>query len=137
MPGAALPNPTFRSAILRLPAHMRTDALNRFSANANAPGGSKRQLNTPSQAFGRAQQTAARGLRNALGIYLIEVNPTGSKAASIGGATPATIVIESGTPASTVIASNELDPVTWAASGVRSLSVTQGTEVAGNAKINV
>ena len=39
MPGAALPNPTFRSAILRLPAHMRTDALNRFSANANAPGG--------------------------------------------------------------------------------------------------
>ena len=130
MAGASLPTPTFRSAITRLPAHMRTDALNRLSANANAPGGAKKQ-------DGRAQQPGARGLRNSLGIYLIEAKPTGSKAASIGGATPATIVIEGGTPASTVIATNELDAVTWAASGPKSLSVTIGTEVGGNAKIVV
>lgn len=131
MAGASLPNPTFRSAILRLPAWQRTEALNKLSANANAPGGAK------GKGGRRSMQAAARNLRNALGIYLIEVSPTGPKAASIGGATPATINIELGTPASTVIATNELDPVTWAASGTRSLSVTIGTEVAGNAKITV
>ena len=124
--------PVSRSAILRLPAHMRTDALNRFSANANAIGGSARQTN------GRAPSAAARNLRNALGIYLIESNPTGPYAASIGGATPATITIEGGTPASTVVAANELDAVTWVAPpGPRSLSVTVGTELAGNAKLRV
>lgn len=132
MPGASLPNPSFRSSILKLPAAKRTEALNKLSANANAAGGSKGQYR------GRAPQAAARNLRNALGIYLIETNPTGSKAMSIGGATPATINVELGTPASTVIATNELDPVTWAANGVRSLSVAINTnEVLGNAKVTV
>jgi hypothetical protein len=126
-----LPNPTFRSSITKLPAHLRTPALNKFSANANAPGGAKRQTN------GRAQQAAARNLRNALGIYLIETRPTAPLAAQVGGATPATITIEGGTPASTPIATNELDPVTWLAPATVSLSVTIGTEVGGNAKIAV
>ena len=121
-----------RSSILKLPAHLRTDALNKLSANANAPGGSKKQTN------GRAQQAAARNLRNALGIYLIETKPTAAQAASVGGATPASITIELGTPTSTAIATNELDPVTWAAPGTRSLSVAINTvEVLGNAKIVV
>jgi hypothetical protein len=128
---AALPNPTFKSAIARLPAHLRTPALNKLSANANQPGGAKKHTK------GRIQGVAARGLRNALGIYLIEVNPTGPQAASVGGATPATITIEGGTPATTAIADNELDAVTWAAPGTKSLSVTIGTEVGGNAKIVV
>ena len=127
---AALPTPSFRSSITKLPAHLRTPALNKLSANANAPGGSKKQN-------GRPRQDAARNLRNALGIYLIECNPTGAQAASVGGATPATITIELGTPATTDIATSELDPVTWAAPGTRSLTVTIGTEVAGNAKVVV
>ena len=118
------------SAILLLPAHLRTDALNKISANMNAPGGSRKQN-------GRANQTAARALRNHLGIYAIESNFTGPLAASIGGATPATITIEGGTPASTAIATNELDPVTWAGAGTRSCTVTVGTELAGNAKLVV
>jgi len=128
---ASLPNPTFRSAILRLPAHQRTAVLNKLSANANAGGGAKRHTK------GRIQGVAARGLRNALGIYLIEVNPTGPLAASVGGATPATITIEGGTPATTPVATNELDAITWAAPGPKSLTVQVGTELAGNAKIVV
>lgn len=123
-----LPNPTFRSSITKLPAHLRTPALNKLSANANAPGAGKKQR-------GRAQQAAARNLRNALGIYLIESNVTGPLAASVGGASPATITVELGTPATTDIATNELDPVTWLAPGTLSLSVTIGTEVGGNAKV--
>jgi hypothetical protein len=120
------------SSILRLPAGLRTDALNRFSANANAPGGCKEQNG------GRAQQAAARNLRNALGIYLIETDRTGTLAYNVGGATPATITIESGTPTSTAIASNELDPVTWAGAATRSLTVAiNTTEVLGNAKLGV
>jgi hypothetical protein len=129
---AALPNPSFKSSILKLPAGLRTNALNKLSANANAPGGSKKQSK------GRAQQAAARNLRNALGIYLIESTPTGALAASVGGATPATITVELGTPATTAVATNELDPVTWAGPGTRSLSVAIGTNVVlGNAKLVV
>jgi hypothetical protein len=128
---ASLPTPSFRSAITKLPANLRTNALNKLSANANAPGGSKKQTK------GRAQQAAARNLRNAHGIYLIESTPTGALAASVGGATPATITVESGTPASTAIATNELDPVTWAAPGTRSLTVTVGVTLGGNAKLVV
>jgi hypothetical protein len=131
MAGASLPNPTFRSAILRLPAHLRTPALNKLSANANSGGGAKRHTK------GRIQGVAAQRLRSALGIYLIEVNPTGALAASVGGATPATITIEGGTPASTPVAANELDAVTWAAPGPKSLTVQVGTELAGNAKVTV
>lgn len=126
-----------RSAILRLPAHMRTDALNRFSANANASGGARRQYQ-PGGTVVRANQAAARNLRNALGIYLIETHFTGPLAANVGGATPATISVESGTPATAAIAANEMDPVTWAAAGPRSLTVAiNTTEVLGNAKVNV
>jgi hypothetical protein len=131
MAGASLPNPTFRSAILRLPVHLRTPALNKLSANANAHGGAKKHTK------GRIQGVAAQRLRSALGIYLIEVNPTGPLAASVGGASPASITIEGGTPASAAIAANELDPVTWAAPGPKSLTVQVGTELAGNTKVTV
>jgi hypothetical protein len=117
-----------QSCILRLPAHLRTDALNKISANMNAPGGSRRQN-------GRANQTAAQALRNHLGIYAIESNPTGPLAAQVGGATPASITIEGGTPASAVIDANELEAVTWAGAGTRSCTVQVGNELAGNAKL--
>ena len=121
------------SAISRLPAHLRTDALNRLSANANAPGGAKRQTN------GRAQQAAARNLRNALGIYLIESNQTGPLAFSIGGATAGAITVESGTPATVNVAGElaPLTPVTWAAGGPRSLTVSVAPTLGGNAKLAV
>lgn len=123
--------PTFRSSILKLPASRRTYWLDKLSANANSPGGSKKQVK------GRGRQGASN-VRNALGIYLIESTPTGALAASVGGATPATITVESGTPASTAIATSELDPVTWAAPGTRNLTVTIGTnQVLGNAKVVV
>jgi archaellum component FlaG (FlaF/FlaG flagellin family) len=125
-----------RSAILRLPAHMRTDALNKLSSVANASGGAKRQYQ-PGGTVVRPNQTAARGLRNALGIYLIEVHQTGPLAANVGGATPATITIEGGTPASTAIAANEMDAVTWAAPGPVSMTVQVGTELAGNTKVTI
>jgi hypothetical protein len=120
------------SAILRLPAGKRTDALNKISANANAPGGSKRQTN------GRPRKDAASNLRNRLGIYPIEATPTGALAYNVGGSSPATITVELGTPATTDIATSELDPVTWAGAGTRSLSVAiNTTEVLGNAKLAV
>lgn len=115
------------SSIYRLPAGRRTWALDKISANANAPGGCKRQN-------GRAQQAATQRLAGTMGIYAIESNFTAAKAANVGGATPATITVESGTPSSTVIAANELDPVTWVAAGSWNLTVAVGTTLAGNAK---
>lgn len=131
--------PLARSAILRLPAHLRTDALNKLSANANAAGGARKQYQSGAGVTAaRPNQTAARGLRNALGIYLIETNFTGPYAATVSAATPGTITIEGGTPASTVIATNEQDAVTWVAPpGPRSLTFSQGTEVLGNTKVVV
>ena len=118
------------SAILRLPVGKRTDALNKISANANAPGAAKKQTN------GRPRKDAMSNLRNRLGIYPIECTQTGALAASVGGSSPATITIELGTPATTDVATSELDPVTWAGAGTRSMTVAiNTTEVLGNAKV--
>jgi len=131
--------PISRSAILRLPASLRTAALNKLSANANAAGGARKQYQSGAGVtVARPSQTAARALRNHLGIYLIETNFTGPYAAQVSAATPGTITIEGGTPASVVIDTNEQEAVTWVAPpGPRSLSLTIGTEVAGNAKVMV
>jgi len=118
------------SLIYRLPANLRTAAMNRFSANANAPGGSKAQR-------GRAAQAALQRLAGTMGIYAIETNRTGALAFNVGGAVPATITIENGTPPTTAIAANELDPVTWAAPGTNSLTVSVGNTLTGNAKLGV
>lgn len=118
------------SLITRLPAGRRTEALNRFSANANAPGGTKRQI-------GRAAQAGLQRLAGTMGIYAIETNRTGTLAYNVGGAVPATITVESGTPATTPVATNELDPVTWAAPGTYNLTVQVSNTLAGNAKIGV
>jgi len=122
------------SDISKLPAHLRTDALNRISANANAPGGSKRQTN------GRAQQAALQRLAGTMGIYVIETNPTGPLAYSIGGAIPASISVESGTPATASVLAGTppaLIPVTWAGAGARSLTVSVAPTLGGNAKLAV
>jgi hypothetical protein len=118
------------SLLYRLPANLRTAAMNRFSANANAPGGSKAQR-------GRAAQAGLQRLAGTMGIYAIESNRTGTLAFNIGGAVPATITVESGTPATTAIAANELDPVTWASPGTYNLTVSSGTILLGNAKLGV
>lgn len=104
--------------------------MNRISANANAPGGAKAQR-------GRAAQPGLQRLAGTLGIYAIETNRTGALAYSVGGAVPATINVEAGTPATTPIATNELDPVTWAAPGSYSLTVSVGNTLTGNAKLAV
>jgi hypothetical protein len=121
------------SLITRLPAGRRTEALNRISANANAPGGSKAQR-------GRAAQAGLQRLAGTMGIYAIETTPQTPPVAlarNVGGAVPASITVESGTPASTVVATNELDPVTWAAPGTYNLTVQVSNTLAGNAKIGV
>jgi hypothetical protein len=125
------------SLITRLPANLRTAALNRFSANANAPGGSKEQRSGVALVGGRAQQAGLQRLAGTMGIYCIETDKTASLAYNVGGAVPASITVESGTPASTVIAANELDPVTWAAPGSFNLTVQVSNTLAGNAKIGV
>jgi hypothetical protein len=118
------------SLITRLPAGMRTAALNRFSANANAPGGTKKQS-------GRAQQAALQRLAGTMGIYAIETHQTGPLAYNVGGPVPASITVEGGTPGSTAIATSELDAVTWAAPGAYNLTVQVGNYLAGNAKLSV
>jgi hypothetical protein len=118
------------SVITRLPANLRNAALNRFSANANAPGGSKKQI-------GRGQQAGLQRLAGTLGIYCIETNRTGTLAYNVGGPIPASITIESGTPATTPVATNELDPVTWAAPGTYNCTVQVSNTLAGNAKLAV
>lgn len=122
------------SDISKLPAYLRTDALNRISANANAPGGAKRQTN------GRAQQAALQRLAGTMGIYAIETNPTGPLAASVGGAIPGSITVELGTPPSAVVLAGNppaLIPVTWAGAGPRSLTVQVSNTLGGNAKLAV
>lgn len=122
------------SDISKLPAHLRTDALNRISANANAPGGAKRQTN------GRAMQDALQRLAGTMGILVIETNPTGPLAVQVGAAIPGTITVESGTPGSvTVLAGTPpaLIPVTFSGSGARSLSNQVSNTQAGNAKLSV
>ena len=122
------------SDISKLPSYLRTDALNRFSANANAPGGAKRQTN------GRSMQAAAQRLAGTMGIYLIETNQTAPLAYSVGGATPASITVEAGTPASAVVLAGTppaLIPVTWAGAGPRSLTVQVANTLGGNAKLAV
>lgn len=117
------------SSINKLPAGLRARALKKLSANANAPGGSKKQI-------ARAQQAAARNLRNALGIYLIESRVTGALAASVGGASPASIATSTGTPDPAVIDANELEATTWLGAGTKTLTAT-ATGVTGQADIVV
>jgi hypothetical protein len=125
------------SVIAKLPAHLRTDALNRISANANAPGGAKRQTN------GRAQQAALQRLAGTMGIYVIETNPTGPLAVSVGGPIPGSISVEAGTPATVNVVAGvapappPLVPVTWAAAGPRSLTEQVSNTLAGNAKLAI
>lgn len=118
------------SAITRLPVSTRTRWLRKISANANAPGAGKKQIR-------RSRKGSMSALTTRLGIYPIESNVTGPLAASVGGASPATISTGAGTPASTSIAASELDPVTWAAPGTKDLSVTAPAGVAGEAQVAV
>ena len=119
-----------RSAIHRwtnttLEPNRRNNILAKISANANAPGGCRRQNNGAGSTLpnGRAQQAALQRLAGTLGIYVIETNPTGPLAAQVGGADDATITVESGTPASVTVTDPLHAPtaVTWAAGGTVSL----------------
>jgi hypothetical protein len=67
-----------KSAIERLPLHLRTPALRKLSANANAPGGAKRQTG------GRPQRPFAQAVQGRLGIILIEAIPAGALAVTVG-----------------------------------------------------
>ena len=116
------------SSITKLPTGTRSRWLKKISANANAPGGAKRQTN------GRPRKDAMSRLAGVLGIYPIEFVKTAALAASVGGSSPATIAATGGTPATTVIAASELDPITWAAPGTKALSVTAPAGMAGEAE---
>ena len=128
---AALPNPSFQSVILRLPSNLRSRALRRISANANGSGAAKKQSK------GRSRKDADARLAQVMGIYCIESNVTGALAASIGGASPATLASTGMTPATTVISTSELDPVTWAAPGAKVVTVSAPAGMQGEAVVTV
>lgn len=127
--------PTFASSITKLPLNLRSRALRKISANANAAGGSKRQTN------GRPRQDSMRRLITTLGVYPVESNVTASKAASVGGSRPANIDTNAGTPATAAVATippipPPLIPVTWAAAGSKTLTAAT-TYGSGEAVITV
>jgi len=138
---ASLPNPSFNSLITRLPTNLQARALQRLSRNANAPGGSLRQVTPPLQPNGRA---AARLQKRAgeLGIILIEVSGVVALGCNVGTRNPpsgATVTIDTnaGTPATTDITASEQDAVTWAAGGQKTLSVTAPAGAQGQALVTV
>jgi len=119
------------SSITKLPLNLRSNALRKISANANAPGGCKKQTN------GRPRLDATSRLAGVLGIYPIESKVTGPLAASVGGGSPTTIDTGGGTPAATAIATNEQDAVTWVGAGPKVLTVTITANLAGEAVVTV
>lgn len=129
------------SAITRLPANLRSRALQRISRHANAPGGSNRQIMAPTGTIPRAQRAALSRLQSALGIFPIEQRVTGALAASVGGVSAPTASVtldtNSGTPATTPITTNELDAVTWAGAGAKTVTVTIPATLKGEAKVTV
>ena len=119
------------SSITKLPTATRSRWLRKISANANAPGGAKKQTN------GRPRKDSMSRLANTLGIYPIETNQTAALAVSVGGQSPATIASTGMTPATTAIATNELDPVTYAGAGAKTLTVTVAPTLYGEAAITL
>lgn len=120
------------SSITRLPAGLRSRALRRLSANANAPGAGRRQLR-------RARSDSLSRLTTSLGIFAIESRPS-SLAASIGGAngpiSAVTLDTGGGVPATTAVTANELDAVTYAA-GAKVVQVTLPATLRGEAAVAV
>lgn len=116
------------SAIERLPSHMRSRALQRVSENANGPGGRAPKSSSFTPVTPRAPRLALRRVNSSLGVIPLEVRVTGPKAVQIG-AVPAGLQIlvdtDGGTPASVnIIDPTVMYPVTWAAAGVKTLTVT-------------
>ena len=132
----------FSSSILRLPSHLRSPALRKISANANAPGGgTQKSCPTFTPVVGRAQKAALNRLTGTLGIFAVETRPS-ALAAQIGGVNSEGIAVtldtgSGGTPAGTQIASDELDAVTYGAGGVKTLVVTVPGTLRGEAQIVV
>jgi|SRR5215471_9218648 len=151
---ASLPNPSFASLISRLPSATLKDsqgnalpytqqsrALQRLSRNANAPGGSLRQVNSPLQPNGRAQREFSKAC-GSRGIILIEVSGVVALGCNVGTVNPpnvATVTIDTnaGTPATTDITASEEDAVTWAGAGQKTLSVTVPANCSGQALVTV
>lgn len=122
------------SLIDRLPSNLRSRALQRLSRNGNAPGAGVKQR-------GRAQ-VAFRKRAGEMGIFLIESRVTGALAADIGGVNPpgvATVTLgEAGaTPATWDITTSELDAVTWAGAGAKTVVCSAPTNVKGEAVVTV
>jgi hypothetical protein len=122
------------SLIDRLPADKRSRFLQLLSRNGNAPGAGTKQS-------ARAQ-VAFRKRAGELGIFIIESRVTGALAASIGGVNPpnvATVTIgEAGmTPATTDITTSELDAVTWAGAGAKTVVVSAPAGTKGEAVVTV
>ena len=151
---ASLPSPSFNSLISRLPSATLKDslgnalsytqqsrALQRLSRNANAPGGSLRQTNSPIQPNGRASLKLQKRAGE-LGIILIEVSGVVALGCNVGTRNPpnvATVTIDTnaGTPATTDITASEQDAITWAGAGTKTLSVTVPTNCSGQALVTV
>jgi hypothetical protein len=123
------------SLIERLPVGLRQKALRQLSRNNNAPGGSARQ-STRAVRRDFAKRSAE------LGICLIEVNVTGALAAQVGcvqppGVTTVTIDTGGGTPSTVDITTGEMEAVTWAGAGTKTLSVTAPANLKGEAQVTV
>jgi hypothetical protein len=129
------------SLIDRLPAHLRTPALRKLSANANQPGGAKGAKAYGSGALGRAasafiSEAAKRG------IVIIESRPSALAAdiATVPGPNTTAITITYGTgatPGSAAHTGNIGQPVTYVGSGAKDISVTVPANYRGEAQIVV
>lgn len=131
-----------KSSIERLPQHLRTPALRRLSANANAPGGTKKQTGgRPMRPFAQAAQRS--------GIILIEAVPSGSLAIDVSatnrnlgsGLTNSAIAITgtgaAGSPAS--ITTSDKKTLTYGGAGVKDLTAAMAgdTNAVGAARVTV
>ena len=124
------------SLIDRLPADKRSRFLQLLSRNANSPGASLRQTGGR-----RAERRFAKRVGE-LGIFLIESNQTAALQASVGGVNPpnnvlVTLAGTGMTPATTDITASELDPVTYAGAGAKTITVSVPAGTKGEAVVIV
>jgi len=131
---------TQSSSIMRLPANLRSAALRRISANANAPGGGKAQKSLPGWTVARAQKAALSRLNGTCGICAIESRP-GSLTADVGVVNSQGVAVTldtgGGTPGTTPITASELDTVTYSTGGAKTITVALVTSLYGEAVVTV
>jgi hypothetical protein len=116
-------------------------ALRRLSKNVNGPGAARAPKAFAGGAIGRAQEHLLATL-SAKGIVLIELRPATQAAdvAIVPGPKGTSVTLDLGTgatPQTAPLTSSLGQPVTYAATGTKDVSVTVPTNYAGQAQVTV